>query len=121
MFTFSVRMKILFLSKFDPKIQNGLFKLKFGLKTNSNRELYGDVYFFWFALEKPSSSSMWNSATMFIFSVLQQKYNFWKNWSHIIKSVVGFALSCLIWLSPVFVSVTKIKFLKMFQLCRAFR
>ena len=76
--------------------------------------------FFWFVLEKPSSSSMWISATMFIFSLLEQKYNFWKNWSHIIKSVVGFALSCLIWLSPVFVSVTKIKFLKMFQLCRAF-
>ena len=94
-----------------------MFKLKFGLETNEwmvkikNGEMNGDVYFFWFALEKPSSSSMWNSVTMFTFSVVEQKYNFWQNWSHIIKSVVGFDLSCLISLAPVFVLV---KFLRMF-------
>ena len=50
-------MKVPLLSKFAPKIQNGLFKLKFGTETNSNGELDGDVYLFCFALEKPSSSS----------------------------------------------------------------
>ena len=72
-----------------------------------NGQMNGDFYFLWFAREKPSSSSMWNSVTIFTFSVLEQNYNFWKNWSHIVKSVVGFDLSCSIWLSPVFVSVTK--------------
>ena len=70
--------------------------MKFGIETNSNGELDGDVYLYWFALEKPNSSSMWNSVTMFIFSVLEQKYNFWKNWSHIMKPVVGFELFNLI-------------------------
>ena len=54
------RIKILFLSKFSPNILNGLLKLKCRLETNSNGELDGDVYFFCFALEKTSSSSMWN-------------------------------------------------------------
>ena len=36
----------------------------------------GGVYFFWFALEKPRSSSMWNWVTMFTFFCLGTEIQF---------------------------------------------
>ena len=54
MFTFSVfRPEIPLLGKFDPKIQNCQFKLKFGNQTNLNME--NSMVMFTFSLFGPNN------------------------------------------------------------------
>ena len=64
-------MKIYFLGKFGPKNQKCLFKMKFGVQTNSN---------------------MMNLMVMFNFSLLDWKYIFWANLvqkTKIVKMILG--------------------------------
>ena len=119
------RLEIPFWDKFGPKLQNCLFKLKFGTETILNLlnlmvilnfSCLDQKYPFWgnlvqkiqnclFNVEFRTNTNlnMWNSIMMLIFSVLYQKYPSWKNWSQIIKVIANFHLSCLSRFCPVFV------------------
>ena len=55
---FRFQLKVPFLDKFGPKIQNWLFKVKFGTQTNLNRQ---------------------NLMVMFTFFVFNEKLPFWAN------------------------------------------
>ena len=92
---FRFRRKILFLGKFRTKIQNCLFKMKFGAQTNLNmrnsivicilfvldqKTLFGQIWsqikncFFIVNFGSQTNSNMQNAMVMFPFSVFDQKY-----------------------------------------------
>ena len=119
---FCFRQEISFFDKFCPNNQSYLYKLKFGNKCNSSMLNLKVVMLTFFLRPEPPFLSksgpkiqirllkvkfeikyILNSMMVFIFSVLDCKYPFWKNWFQIIKVVICVCLICLTLLCPVFV------------------
>ena len=83
---FCLRPEILFLGKFDPKIQICLFRVKFSRYSYSNMRNFMVIYFF---------------------SVLNRKYPL--SWFQIMKDLVSVCLTCLTLLCPLFVLTNYLK------------